>query len=543
MNWFSKLSIRWKLQIGFMVVTMVTTVFNRLLAAHELQQMIDIAQSGGASAAIVQAMQDNRSAYIFNSVWESAIEFALQFFIIGFVAKKFIQPILELCESMRKVETGDLRAKLLVTQHDELGVLQHASADVIHKLSHILGNVEASGKQMGQSAFQIATIAKGIAEVGRLEDARSAEVVAATQSLTAIARDVHAQAQAAAAQTRRVEQSARDGVGSVQRNISELDSATDEVNRVSGEVTELAHAAEEITNIIDTIREIAAQTNLLALNAAIEAARAGEQGRGFAVVADEVRKLAERTNQSALEVAGLVGAITGKVDQLREAMVKVVSRVHSSQTVAGETADVMEAMAVSVSAAARGNDLISEESHKQTVQLDELEVSLTRLFATLKESSTKVEATAVIGDDLHRVAGGLNGLMAEFQFNREVEVADDGDGKRGYPRLERGLLTRVEPTDGANQDGLTEDLSLTGAQLVMNQPLVKGMRVMMYLYVPDSDLERYRSQKPVGLPAIVRWQREDKGRFLSGVQFESLAPAAQAHLKSVFAYYDMSPVF
>ena len=544
MNWFLRLSIRWKLQLGFFVVTMVTTIYNRILASYELQQMIDIAQSGGASTTIIQAMQGNRAAYHFNSVWESGVEFALQFFLIGLVAKIFIKPILELCDAMRAVEKGDLTHGVAVSAQDEMGILQRISADVIGKLSRILGNVEESGKQMGQSAFQIATIAKGIAEVSRQEESRSAEVVTATHDLTAIANEVKSRAEMAAEKTRQVEQSARDGVGAVQRNIAELESATSEVNRVSGEVTNLTEAAAQITHIIDTIRDIAGQTNLLALNAAIEAARAGEQGRGFAVVADEVRKLAERTNQSALEVTEIVGAINGKVSQLREAMTAVVDRVHGSQVVAAETAGVMSAMAAGVSDAAQNNDAIAEESRRQVVQLDQLESSLSRLFATLKESSTKVEATAVIGNDLHKVAGGLNDLMSGFIINRETEISRlSPDDQRRCPRLERGLLARIESSDGTTQEALTEDLSMTGAKLVLNQPLNKGARVNMFLYIPDTDLERYRNQQPAVLGGVVKWQREENGRTLSGVQFESLSSAAQNHLKAVFAYYDKSPVF
>ena len=544
MNWFMRLSIRWKLQIGFFVVTMVTTIYNRILASYELHKMIDIAQSGGASAAIVRALQENREAYHFHSVWESGIEFALQFALIGLVAKIFIKPILELCDAMRFVEKGDLTRSMLVTAQDEMGILQRITSDVIGKLSRILGNVEASGKQMEQSTFQIATIAKDIAEVNRQEESRSAAVVTATQNLTAIAREVKTQAEMAADKTRQVEQSARDGVGSVQRNIAQLENATSEVNRASSEVAELSEAAMQITHIIDTIREIAGQTNLLALNAAIEAARAGEQGRGFAVVADEVRKLAERTNQSALEVTGIVEAITSKMGQLREAMSAVVERVHDSQAVAAETENVMAAMAAGVSDAAQGNDAIAEESRRQMAQLDQLESSLGRLFSTLKESSTKVEATAVIGEDLHKVAGGLNDLMSGFSFRRETETTrTSADDKRRYPRLERGLLARIESPDGAVHEALTEDLSMTGAKLVLNHPLAKGTQINMFLYVPNTNLEHYQNQQPVALRSRVKWQRQENGRMLSGIEFENLSSAANDLLKTVFAYYNLSPEY
>ena len=544
MNWFLGLSIRWKLQIGFFVVTMVTTIYNRILASLELQKMIDIAQAGGANSAIIQALRDNRSAYHFNSVWESGIEFALQFLLIGVVAQVFIRPILQLCDAMRAVEKGDLTHDIQVSTQDEMGLLQRISSQVIAKLSGILGSVEESGKQMGQSAFQIATIAKGIAEVSRQEESRSADVEAATRSLTGIARDVLSQAEAAAEKTRQVEHAARDGVGAVQQNIAELDSATSEVARASAEVAELAIAAEKITHIIDTIRDIAGQTNLLALNAAIEAARAGEQGRGFAVVADEVRKLSERTGVSAMEVADIVGAITGRVSQLNGVMTAVVDRVHSSQKVANETADAMSAMAAGVSDAARGNDAIAEESRRQMTQLDELETSLARLFATLKESSTKVEATAVIGEDLHKVAEALNGLMSGFSFNRETGTGQRmANDKRAYPRLERGMLARVMTEGGESQDSLTEDLSLTGMQLILNRPLAPNAEVGLQLFVPYPEMAQYKDQQPVELRARVKWQRAEGGRLLCGLQFVALSPATRERLATVFSYYNKSPVY
>ncbi|HTH39714.1 MAG TPA: methyl-accepting chemotaxis protein, partial [Rhodocyclaceae bacterium] len=214
-HWFLKMSIRWKLQLGFFVVTMITTIFNRLLATHELTLMIDIARAGNVAPEVLKQMVDNRSDYIFNSFWESGIEFGAQFLFIGIVATLFVKPIQALRDAMQAMAKGDLVHTIKQSAEDEVGQLQIAFNSMRQRFSGILREIEDSGKQMHQSAFQITTIAREIADVSRKEESRSAEVSAATQALNGIAHQVQDHASSAIEQSAQLENQGRAGIDSV----------------------------------------------------------------------------------------------------------------------------------------------------------------------------------------------------------------------------------------------------------------------------------------------------------------------------------------
>ena len=536
------MSIRWKLQLSFFMVTMITTIFNRMLASHELDKMVEITRANGVAKQVVDQLAANHSAYIFNSFWESGIEFAVQFMIIGVLANTFVRPIQSLCHALKAVEEGDLTKGVENKSRDEIGVLEKSFNDVLSSLNKIMREVDDSGKQMGQSAYQIATISHEIAEVSKQEQSRSDAVTNATVELHKISSTVQESAQFATERAKQTEARANEGIKTVQRNIEEMEQTAQEVNRAAAEISELAQAADQISHIVDTIKTIAGQTNLLALNAAIEAARAGEAGRGFAVVADEVRKLAEKTNSSAAEVSEIIARLTGKVMQVTDAMSVVVGKVHANQQVAGETASVIQSMVGQVAETADASRGISDASKLQLDNLAMLSETLDKLFATLHESSTKVETTAAIGDNLYTVTNRLNELMTGFTFEHGKEIEPVQHEKRRYPRTQNNLLVKVGQA-GRQLEGVTKDFSMTGIRLVLSKPLGKNEKLNLGIYLPHDDLEHYKNQTPVNLVGRVAWQRAEGNSQLCGVEFVELDENKRRYLKTCFDFFNKNAEF
>ncbi|MBI5890710.1 MAG: methyl-accepting chemotaxis protein [Nitrosomonadales bacterium] len=541
-NWYNALSIRWKLQFGFFMVTMVTTVYNRLLASHELGQMVEIARKDGVARQVIDKLVQNHDAYVFNSFWESGLEFMLQFVLIGFVASLFVKPIQALRHALKEVEKGDLTKGVAHRSRDEIGELEQSFNDMLSKLNHIMREVNESGKEMEQSAFQIAKISHEIAEVGRKEQSRSEEVNSATQQLHQISESVQAQATEATVRAHQTESQAREGINIVQKNISEMENTVQEVNQAATKISELAKSAGQIHDIITTIQTIAEQTNLLALNAAIEAARAGEQGRGFAVVADEVRKLAERTTLSAGEISRIIGQLGGKVHEVTESMNVVVEKVHDNQKLAGETATVIERISVDIAETASANSGISEASGAQINNVDVLKSTLQGLFSTLHESSDKVETTAIIGDGLHKVTGKLNHLMTDFTFDHSSVTETAQHEKRSFPRASNRLLVHV--TQGETEVECSSlDFSMAGIRLMMSKELDKNAPIAMELFLPQENLQKYEEQHPVRLQGKIGWQRTEQGKHVCGVAFGQLSEEAAKRLRECFRYYNKEAEF
>ena len=538
-----RMGIRWKLQSGFFVVVMSTILINRWVGYGQLRSAAEMAAAQDIDPSFVQQLNLLVDQYVVDAIWQSGVELVVLFIVIGILSSFLVKPLLELCQALEGVDHGDLTVEVPNRAHDEVGVLERNFNSMLGHLVDVMRRIEDSGKQMEQSAFQVTSISQEIAQSNQADQRRCDEVAAATGQLEQASTTVVSFSEGAVARAAESEQRAREGVNVVRNSIAKMDDTVSDVGRAAGEVQGLTQAAEQIFNIIGTIRTIAEQTNLLALNAAIEAARAGEQGRGFAVVADEVRNLAARTTGATEEISSIINSLKSRVDTVSSAMEIVVERVHTSQDSARGTEQVIEYLVNVVTETADSNRRILEASREQISNFSSLQTGLNQLFIALNENSTKVGTTATIGEDIQRVSGSLNELLAEFEFERIRDIEKAPGEQRKAPRLPHSIRVRIATADG-EIESVSADFSMAGMQLRSRDPIFHDDNVRLLVYIPYEDQQHYADQLPMKLDAKVCWEREEDDQFVLGVEFiDPLTDVQRAKMTTCFDYFEKSPQY
>ncbi len=311
---------------------------------------------------------------------------------------------------------GDLSGRVRLTSNDEFGTIGQSFDAMADSFSQALAKVAESATQVAAAANQVHNTAERIATGAEEVAAQTATVATAGEEMSATSGDIAQTCQMAAEGAQRASQAASDGADVVERTVVVMGQIAEKVQESARTVESLGARSDQIGAIIGTIEDIADQTNLLALNAAIEAARAGEQGRGFAVVADEVRALAERTTRATKEIGEMIKAIQKETRGAVAAMEQGVTQVETGTMEAAKSGDALREILAQVNDVAMQVNQIATAAEEQTATTSEISNNMMQITDVVHQTSHAAHESATAASQLNGNAEELQRLVRQFKL-------------------------------------------------------------------------------------------------------------------------------
>jgi methyl-accepting chemotaxis protein len=337
--------------------------------------------------------------------------------LLGFyIGRSIKRPLAAGVQVANRLAEGDLTVEVEVTSNDETGKLLAAMKIMTENLRSIIGKVSDTSTQVASAANQLHTAAERIATGAEEVAAQSATVATAGEEMSATSGDIAQNCQMAAEGAQRATRSASNGAEVVERTVAVMSQIATKVQESARTVESLGERSDQIGAIIGTIEDIADQTNLLALNAAIEAARAGEQGRGFAVVADEVRALAERTTRATKEIGEMIKAIQKETKGAVAVMVLGVQQVEAGTVEAAKSGDALRDILTQVNDVAMQVNQIATAAEEQTATTSEISSNMQQITEVVRSTAQGAHESATAAAQLNGNAEELQRLVRNFRL-------------------------------------------------------------------------------------------------------------------------------
>ncbi|GFE62800.1 methyl-accepting chemotaxis protein [Geobacter sp. AOG2] len=371
--------------------------------AEAIAGVVDIKQKAALTMSKEDAVRATRIEGAMVAVGLACIALATLFGAMIF--RSITRPLARVMEVLATVASGDLKARSGFDSRDEMGVLAREVDGMAEKLAETIGRVSTNSIQVSVAANRVHKLADGLAKNSEILASQSTTIATASEEMAATSSDIARNCNDAAHEGRDAGEVAASGAEVVDRTVTGMARIAEQVKGSAKIVEELGRRSNQIGEIVGTIEDIADQTNLLALNAAIEAARAGEQGRGFAVVADEVRALAERTTRATREIGDMIKSIQGETRSAVAAMEEGVAEVERGSEGAAQSGEALQHILQRI-------DVVTSQVNQIATAAEEQTATTTEVSRNIMNVTEIAHATSNESRDITAEANKLNGLSA-----------------------------------------------------------------------------------------------------------------------------------
>lgn len=326
-----------------------------------------------------------------------------------------MQTINNMVKSVNEIADGDLTTRFKDDTKDELNLVQQCLNDMAKKFQHLILQVVDTTNQVVSDSLQTSAVSSQTADNIYNQNKQIEQVATAIEEMSASASEVARSTSTAADETRKANDETVNGQTVVNETIDTITILSDEMNNTRSVILDLESNSENIRTVLDVIRNIADQTNLLALNAAIEAARAGEHGRGFAVVADEVRTLSKRTQESTEEIHNIIENLLQGSQNAVQIIERNVERTEKTVSQAKNLGNAFDTIVSAVNNMSNMNIQIASAAEEQTAVAEEINRNVVNISTLASETLKGSEETSESSHSMKNTTNTLQVLVSEFK--------------------------------------------------------------------------------------------------------------------------------